>query len=103
MSFGRRYEKGNTLVELRRGDFSEALKKLSFNKEPPAPFLPAVGVDPEEFRMGAWLHNHDDLGDICKSGGELSARLLMDWVVSRTATSTWCWKRTTGREAPLWQ
>lgn len=79
MSFARRSEKGITLVRLRRGDFSEALKKLSFNQEPPAPFLRAFGVSQEEFRLGAWLHRHDDLDEICKAGGELTARLLMDW------------------------
>jgi hypothetical protein len=79
MSFARRSEKGITLVRLRSGDFSEALKKLSFNQEPPAPFLRAFGVSQEEFRLGAWLHRHDDLDEICKAGGELTARLLMDW------------------------
>lgn len=81
MMFSDNLEKGRTLVLLRQGKHLEVLQRLFGNPAPARDsLLRAFGIDPEELQLGAWLAETATPEVSCETGGELSARMLMDWV-----------------------
>jgi hypothetical protein len=72
---------GMALTLLRHGRHFEALRELSaYDEAVIAPLLKAFNVEPEKFRFGAWLDKKLPSEDLCSSGGERTARMMLEWV-----------------------
>lgn len=84
MSFDHSRNKGINLLLVRRGRYLDALRRSVSRAEGVDEFLlRAFGVDTEEFRIGVWLNEGWNSPTLCGSGGELTARMVMDWIDQR--------------------
>lgn len=82
--FRQLYRSGLTLCLLRRGSYFEILQMDGFLKNPARnPLLKMFGVNPEEFMVGGWFNRQFDSRFLCYNGGEITARILMDWADCR--------------------
>ncbi len=81
MTFMSNYNKGLALAYLRNGKSFEALLLLGGTQQgKPNPLLHAFGTDPEEFLIGEWLSTKTSPDRICKTGGEKTAGMILDWI-----------------------
>lgn len=81
MTFMSRYETGLILANIRHGKHLKALQLYSnYNRPSRDTLLRAFGADPEMFSLGAWLNKRCSAEAMCKTGGELTAAMMMHWI-----------------------
>ncbi|MBN8457703.1 MAG: hypothetical protein J0M04_07690 [Verrucomicrobia bacterium] len=81
MTFLSRKRNGLALAMLRNGRNVEALQVLvSMRSQKAELLLPAFGIDSETFRIGEWLAKKTSPAQMCVTGGDKTARMLMDWI-----------------------
>jgi hypothetical protein len=81
MNFSYRYKLGLALAMMRHGKTLDALQLLESVGSPATSLLlPAFGIDHESFKIGRWLIAKSSPDLICTTGGEKTARMLMDWI-----------------------
>ena len=81
MRFMQLFHRGHTLALLRNGDTFPALRALATDPRSPAfdPLSRAFGLDPQELRIGKWLHKGCLPDDLCNAGGDKTALMLLKW------------------------